>query len=91
MPLYEFKCQTCGEFEVWRPLSQYRDPAYCPSCNQEGKRLISVPMVQLSSSLPISKGGREPKLIKREQHSNSDPNSPKYRSQSCGRPWMLHH
>lgn len=42
MPTYEFWCQKCQkEFEVQRPMSEYKNPSFCPECGTEGKRLIS--------------------------------------------------
>ncbi|QZZ22360.1 zinc ribbon domain-containing protein [Leptothermofonsia sichuanensis E412] len=87
MPLYEFKCQSCGVFEEWRSLSQSSDPAVCPTCQQPGKRVISAPAVNLSSSLSLRHPRSEPELVKRE----TEPKPQKFQHQSCGRPWMLNH
>lgn len=43
MPLYEFKCEACGElFEVMIPLAHYDEPQNCPSCKGVGERQISA-------------------------------------------------
>ncbi len=35
MPLYEYRCERCGnEFEDWKSISQ-RDEAECPECKSE--------------------------------------------------------
>lgn len=42
MPIYEYKCPSCGDvFEQRRPMSQATDPAPCPSCHAESPRTIS--------------------------------------------------
>ncbi len=87
MPLYEFRCATCGVFDVWRSLAESDQPAYCPTCQTAGKRIFSAPAVSLSSSLPL-RGGSEPELVKK---SETEPKKPKFQSQACGRPWMLNH
>lgn len=41
MPLYEFYCQPCdGVFETLRPIREAGDPASCPVCNHDGKRMM---------------------------------------------------
>jgi putative FmdB family regulatory protein len=41
MPLYEFMCESCdGVFEALRPIREAGDPAPCPVCNRDGKRMM---------------------------------------------------
>ena len=43
MPLYEYHCEPCDEkFEVLRAMSRGNDPATCPTCGGEGRRVLSV-------------------------------------------------
>ena len=43
MPLYEYHCEPCDEkFEVLRAMSRGDDPATCPTCGGEGRRVLSV-------------------------------------------------
>ncbi|GBD10892.1 hypothetical protein HRbin23_00542 [bacterium HR23] len=43
MPLYEYRCTVCGNrFERLRPFSQVNEPAACPDCGGESRRLLSV-------------------------------------------------
>jgi len=49
MPIYEYKCQRCGDFEVTqritgKPLSR------CPTCKAKVKKLISNTSFQLKGS-----------------------------------------
>ena len=41
MPLYEFFCQPCdGVFEVLRSIREAGEPAPCPVCNRDAKRIM---------------------------------------------------
>ena len=43
MPIYEHQCPNCGhEFELRRSISEMDNPASCPSCGQEAKRVLSA-------------------------------------------------
>jgi len=69
MPLYEFRCEDCGAFDVWRPMAESSDPAHCPECNERGKRIFSPPMT-LSRTVRIKKVSSEPELVKRGRVDN---------------------
>ena len=43
MPLYAFRCETCGPFEEWRPLCEYSKPAQCPRCQAGARRVVTPP------------------------------------------------
>lgn len=89
MPLYEFSCLTCGDFEIWRRIAESSDPVYCNECNALSKRVYSAPNVNLSSGRLASLSrsvSDEPRVIKRETvESQPKINRPK------GRPWMISH
>lgn len=40
MPTYEYKCNHCGQFEVWQRISEPPIKT-CPTCGGEVRRLIS--------------------------------------------------
>jgi putative FmdB family regulatory protein len=85
MPLYDFRCDDCGSFEIWRTMAEFSQPVHCPTCTEPAKRVFSPPAL-LSGSLRL-RTEREPQLIKRD--CDPVPSSPK--AQNCGRPWMLGH
>jgi putative FmdB family regulatory protein len=97
MPLYEFRCEACGEFEAWRTIAELSQPVSCPSCNSVAKRIFSPPNINLNvGSLQVRKGnGNEPKLVNRdslrERYADREPEKPKYQSTQSGRPWAISH
>jgi putative FmdB family regulatory protein len=50
MPIYEYKCQSCGE--RCEKLQKYSDPPCkkCPHCGGALKKLISSPAIQFKGS-----------------------------------------
>jgi putative FmdB family regulatory protein len=86
MPLYEFRCEDCGVFEVMRPMAESSDPAHCPSCDTRGKRIFSPPMT-LSRTIRLKKVSSEPELVKRDL----EPKTPRVQYHSGSRPWMVGH
>lgn len=59
MPIYEYKCPSCGDvFEQRRPMSQATEPAACPSCKTESPRAISR-LARVSSGGSDEGGGED--------------------------------
>lgn len=88
MPLYEFRCDTCGVFDAWRTMTECSMPAPCPTCSTLSRRIFSAPAVQLSGTLRFKTESPEPQRVKRE----SDPTSrTKARVHAGSRPWMIGH
>jgi putative FmdB family regulatory protein len=46
MPVYEFRCPTCGVFERWREYQHAGDPMTCDACGGPARRVYSVPGVR---------------------------------------------
>ena len=43
MPIYEYTCVTChNRFDKRRSMSQMDEPAPCPDCGSESRRVLSV-------------------------------------------------
>ena len=41
MPLYEYYCNDCdGVFEALRPMREAAEPAPCPECDRDGRRIM---------------------------------------------------
>ncbi len=89
MPLYEYRCNPCGEFEAWRSLSEYNAPMNCPNCDRLAQKIFSPSNVNLNSgSLSAIASNSEPRLVKRKQQ---EPTKPRYQTSNNGRPWMVFH
>ena len=89
MPLYEYRCDPCGEFEAWRSMSEYNVPINCPECEQVATKIFSAPNINLNSgSLSAIAKSTEPRLVTREQR---EPNKPRYQVSTGDRPWMVSH
>lgn len=87
MPLYEFRCDACGEFEIWRSMAEASQPAHCPECETPARRIFSAPNVSLNSG-SLSRYSKEPRVVKK---SDREPSTPRHSSQAGGRPWMVSH
>lgn len=90
MPLYEFRCQTCGDFDAWRMLAEFDTPMTCPTCQAFVRRLFSAPNISLNSSRLRGidrQTSSEPKRIKRDR----EPAPPRYQNSRSSRPWMVSH
>lgn len=89
MPLYDYRCVTCGDFEAWRKMAEVSTPMPCPDCHETAKRVITAPNISLNSGSLSSKiGSAEPRLVQRREQPPSQPVS---QSQPGGRPWMVGH
>jgi putative FmdB family regulatory protein len=42
VPLYEFRCPSCGPFDVHQGMQDASDVATCPSCDRTARRVYSV-------------------------------------------------
>lgn len=40
MPIYEYECTECGEFDAFQSLALFRSPAACPECAVLSPRII---------------------------------------------------
>lgn len=40
MPVYEYLCDSCGDFTEMRPMAEYKDPQPCPDCGTASKRVM---------------------------------------------------
>ena len=89
MPLYEFSCPTCGEFEVWLRIAERSNPVHCNTCQFESRRIYSAPNISLNSGRLRSLGRQEaePQRLKRPK---IEPKKPGL-NYPTGRPWMISH
>jgi putative FmdB family regulatory protein len=43
MPVYAFTCAGCGGFDLMRPMAKAAEPASCPTCGAQARRLFTPP------------------------------------------------
>lgn len=71
MPIYDYRCDTCGDFEAWGRMSESSAPAQCEICGSYGARIITAPSLAiLGSSQRMAherneKSAHEPKFTRR--------------------------
>ena len=90
MPLYEYRCNPCGEFEAWRSMAEYNVPMNCPNCDRTAPKILSAPNINLNSgslSAIARSQSSEPRLVKKQKRSTE----PRYQSSNSNRPWMVSH
>ena len=87
MPLYDFRCETCGLFEKWQALAEVDSPVVCPTCEAIAKRIFSPPMILTGNLRLKAEENKEPQVIKRSE----EPKPQRNREHRGGRPWMIGH
>lgn len=45
MPLYDYHCDSCGDFREVRPMAESNALGVCPGCGGQGERVISAPFL----------------------------------------------
>ena len=73
MPLYDFSCEDCGDFNCFKSMEQRNEATACPLCEKPAKRLILAPNLAMMNPLVRKasaineKSRHEPRV--RESHS----------------------
>ncbi len=87
MPLYDYRCSTCGAFEAHAAMAARTDARACPCCGRASPRIPSGVHLARADLAPFA----------REERSRHEPLSctrtiPAPRTGAArGRPWMLGH
>ena len=50
MPLYDYRCEDCGDFRSWQRMSESADDVACPSCAGVAARLVTAPSLALMAN-----------------------------------------
>jgi putative FmdB family regulatory protein len=50
MPLYDYRCLSCGDFREFRPMWESGTTRLCPVCGATSDRVISAPFLAGSHS-----------------------------------------
>jgi putative FmdB family regulatory protein len=90
VPNYDFVCEKCGPFEQRRSFAEASNPMMCPSCEEEAKRVSSMPATTrmpaatlLNAVHRAEKSAHEPRVVR--QPANGTWPGKRYRP-SYGRP-----
>jgi putative FmdB family regulatory protein len=101
MPLYDYQCASCGDFRVWRRMSEAGAPVDCTNCGAAAARAVVAPNLALMN--PHSriahqrneKSAHEPQVVSRSrphqgEHRHAHGHHHQHRH-GASRPWMLGH
>lgn len=75
MPIYDYRCEHCGEFSALRKMSESSLPAICSDCGSEAARIISAP------NLALMDGSRRSAFERNEKSAHAPRQA---RRSSCG-------
>ena len=73
MPLYDYRCDTCGEFRDWQSMQRSQEPVDCPICGLPADRQVAKPFI---ARLPThtrmaharnEKSAHEPRVMSRDE------------------------
>lgn len=103
MPIYEYSCETHGNFSYQTEIAKRNEDCFCPTCGTIATRIISAPSLSLMSAgnrnawARNEKSAHEPQRKKKHvcghscNHGHSSSQPTKMQSPVNGRPWMLGH
>ena len=105
MPIYDYRCVTCGPFEAMRRIAERDEPGCCPQCGMMAERvLVHAPgLADMPGDVRLAmatneRACHEPKLSTTHRHHSGcgcgqgragRPVATK--SFSDKRPWMISH
>jgi putative FmdB family regulatory protein len=91
VPVYAFICESCGPFELLRPMSESGAAAACPCCGAEARRVFTPPGLALL-------GGPVRRVLDAEEKSAHEPDvvtekrgRPLPHVHDPAPPWVLSH
>lgn len=58
MPLYDYRCVSCGDFREFRPMTESSASRVCPICGALSERAIVAPF--LAGKDPSGRSARRP-------------------------------
>jgi putative FmdB family regulatory protein len=50
MPIYEFRCGRCADFEQSHPINSVPEATDCPVCGEPARRVMSAPHLSIAGS-----------------------------------------
>ena len=71
MPIYDYRCEHCGDFSALRKMSEADESVECVECGETAVRVISAPYLALMdrntrvANERNEKSAHEPKQVRR--------------------------
>lgn len=69
MPVYQYHCTDCGQFDRIMPMSMSRQSVTCPACEKSAARSIVAPYLASSSRNTIAAAARNERAQHEPKHS----------------------
>ncbi len=105
MPIYDYRCVTCGPFEAMRRMAERDEPGSCPRCGMMADRVLvhapglaDMPAAARFAMATNERARHEPKLSATHRHHSGcgcgkagSGGSVAAKSFSDRRPWMISH
>jgi putative FmdB family regulatory protein len=91
VPVYAFTCESCGPFDLVRPVADASRAAACPKCGAEARRVFTPPGLALLTrpvrrALEVEeKSAHEPDVVTEKR------GRPLPHRHAAGPPWALTH
>lgn len=70
MPIYPYRCETCGSFSVMRPVAERDASCACPTCSAIAQRMLAMPSLALMSSSGSAERRVNERAVYTHQHSS---------------------
>lgn len=73
MPYYDYDCNSCGEFRLFRSIAERNAPAPCPHCAAVGRRIILAPNLavmnpQIRKAVAVNERSRHEPRVSKSRH-----------------------
>lgn len=51
MPIYQYNCPNCGNFDRYLRIDNHINELPCPKCSRESKQVITAPVVHIPATM----------------------------------------
>ncbi len=68
MPIYPYRCETCGTFSVMRPVAERDADCACPTCSAIAQRMLAMPALAFMSSTVSAERQVNERAVYTHQH-----------------------
>ncbi|WP_408147368.1 FmdB family zinc ribbon protein [Paraburkholderia strydomiana] len=68
MPIYPYRCETCGAFSVMRAVAERDATCTCPTCSAIAQRMLAMPALAFMSSAGSAERQINERAVYTHQH-----------------------